>query len=77
MEAETELILENIRKIRKKKKISVLNLSLDVGIAHSHLFYIESKRVIPSIDVVVKIAKALNIQLCELIDIQKKKNKNK
>jgi len=68
MEPETEHILENIRKIRRKKKISVLNLSLDAGISHSHLFYIESKRTIPSIDVLVKIAKALDTQLCELIN---------
>jgi len=68
MEPETEHILENIRKIRLEKDISVLNLSLDVGISHSHLFYIESKRTIPSIDVLVRIAKALDIQLCELIN---------
>ena len=73
MEAETRLILDNIRKIRRKKKISVLNLSLEAGISHSHLFYIESKRVAPSIDVVVKIAKALNIQFCELLEVQRKK----
>jgi transcriptional regulator with XRE-family HTH domain len=68
MEPETELILENIRKIRREKKISVLKLSLEIGISHSHLFYIESKRISPSIDVVIKIAKALNIQFCELIE---------
>jgi len=73
MEAETELILENIRKMRRERKISVLNLSLEVGISHSHLFYIESKRTVPSIDVVVKIAKTLNIQFCELLDTQGKK----
>jgi len=68
MEPETERIIKNIRKIRRKKKISVLNLSLDAGISHSHLFYIESKRTIPSIDVLVRIAKALDTQLCELIN---------
>ena len=73
MEAETEQILDNIRKIRRKKKISVLNLSLEADISHSYLFYIESKRIAPSIDVVVKIAKALNIQFCELLDVQRKK----
>ena len=68
MEPETERIIKNIRRIRRKKKISVLNLSLDAGISHSHLFYIESKRTIPSIDVLVRIAKALDIQLRELIE---------
>lgn len=73
MEAETEQILDNIRKIRQEKDISVFNLSLEAGISHSHLFYIESKRVAPSIDVVVRLAKALNIQFCELLDTQRKK----
>jgi len=68
MEFETEHILDNIRKKRLEKDISVLNLSLDAGISHSHLFYIESKRTIPSIDVLVRIAKALDTQLCELIN---------
>jgi transcriptional regulator with XRE-family HTH domain len=61
MEKETEKILENIRKKRLEKGISLLNLANMIGISHSHLYYIESKRVIPSIDVFVKIAKALNI----------------
>jgi transcriptional regulator with XRE-family HTH domain len=67
MEHETEQILENIRKNRLEQKISLLNLANDVGISHSHLFYIESKRVVPSIDVLVKIAKALNLQVQDLL----------
>jgi transcriptional regulator with XRE-family HTH domain len=68
MEAETEKILENIRLKRKEKKISVLNLAIDAGISHSHLYYIESKKVIPSVDVMVKIAKILKIDPKELFD---------
>ena len=71
MESETEKILGNIRKKRLEKKVSVLDLSLNAGISHSHLFYIESKRTIPSIDVLVRLAKSLNIPLSELIDVQK------
>jgi len=67
MEQETSQIIDNIRKIRLNQKVSVLNLANEVGISHSHLFYIESKRVVPSIDVVVKIAKALNVRLIELL----------
>ena len=69
MEAETKRIQENIRKIRLKKKISVLDLSLAAGISHSHLYYIESMRTVPSVDVLVRIAKSLNVQLGELIDM--------
>jgi transcriptional regulator with XRE-family HTH domain len=65
MEQETEKILENLRKKRLEKEISLLNLALEVGISHSHLYYIESKRVIPSVDVFVKIAKALETDIRE------------
>jgi transcriptional regulator with XRE-family HTH domain len=68
MERETEKILENIRRTRNERKISILKLSTDVGISHSHLYYIETKRVVPSIDVLVKIAKALGVELGELLN---------
>ena len=68
MEKETEKILGNIRSKRLEKKVSLLNLATDIGISNSHLYYIESKRVIPSIDVLVKIAKALEISTKELIE---------
>jgi transcriptional regulator with XRE-family HTH domain len=67
MEQETQKILENIRNMRLKKGISLLNLALDVGISHSHLYYIESKKVIPSIDVFVKIAKSLKTDLKDFL----------
>ena len=68
MEQETEKILEKIRAKRIEQKISLLNLSLEIGISHSHLYYIESKRVVPSIDVVVKISKALGVSVKDLVD---------
>jgi transcriptional regulator with XRE-family HTH domain len=68
MEKETEKILEKIRQKRLEKKLSLINLANDLGISHSHLFYIESKRVIPSIDVIVKISKSLNYPLKDLLD---------
>ena len=68
MEKKTEKILENLRAKRIEKKISLLNLANETGISHSHLYYIESKRVIPSIDVLVKISKALKVNLSEIID---------
>jgi len=68
MERETEQILEKIRQKRLEKKLSLLNLANDLGISHSHLYYIESKRVIPSIDVIIKISKALDFPLKELFN---------
>lgn len=60
MEKETACVLDAIRAIRQKKKISVLRLATEVGIARSHLYYIETKKVIPSVDILVKIAKVLD-----------------
>ena len=68
MEQETERILDKIRLKRLDQKISLLNLSTEVGISHSHLYYIEKKRVIPSIDIIVKISKALGISVKELVE---------
>jgi transcriptional regulator with XRE-family HTH domain len=68
MEPETEKILENLRKTRISRKISLLNLANMAEISHSHLYYIESKRVIPSIDVIIKLAKALNISVKKLLE---------
>jgi len=68
MERETEKILENIRSKRRARKISLLNLAVKAGISHSHLYYIESNRLVPSIDVCVKISKALGIEMKELVE---------
>jgi transcriptional regulator with XRE-family HTH domain len=65
METETEKILEKIRQTRIEKNISILKLATNAGISHSHLYYIETKKVIPSIDVVVKIAKEMQIDVKE------------
>ena len=68
MESETIKVIENIRKNRISSKISLINLANMVDISHSHLYYIESKRVVPSIDVIVKLAKALNIDPVKLFE---------
>ena len=68
MEPETEKIIVNLRKTRISNKVSLLNLANMVEISHSHLYYIESKRVIPSIDVIIKLAKALKINPAVLFE---------
>lgn len=63
MEKEVEEVIDKIRKFRKEKNISILNLSLESGVSRSHLFYIESKKTIPSLETLTKIAHAMNLQL--------------
>ena len=63
MEKEVEDVIDKIRKFRKERHISILNLSIESGISRSHLFYIESKKTIPSLETLAKIAHAMNLQL--------------
>jgi len=67
MEKETKKILEKIRQKRLEQKISLLTLATEVGISHSHLYYIESKRVVPSIDLIVKISKCLKVSIKDMV----------
>lgn len=68
MDKDVESVIDNIRKIRTEKNISIVQLSVDSGISRSHLFYIESKRTVPTLDTVSKIAKALNVKMKDLFD---------
>lgn len=63
MEKEVEEVIDKIRKFRKERNISILNLSLESGVSRSHLFYIESKTAIPSLETLTKIAHAMDLQL--------------
>lgn len=63
MNSEVEEVIDKIRSFRQEKGISVLQLSVDSGISRSHLFYIESKRTIPNLETLSKIAKAMNLKL--------------
>lgn len=63
MEKEVEEVIDKIRKFRKERNISILNLSLESGVSRSHLFYIESTTTIPSLETLTKIAHAMDLQL--------------
>lgn len=63
MEKEVEDVIDKIRKYRQEKNISILKLSLESGVSRSHLFYIESKKSVPSLETLTKIAHAMNLQL--------------
>ncbi len=56
-------VLEKIRELRIAKGMTVLELSVESGIARSYLFYIEHKKKIPTLLVLDKLAKALGISM--------------
>lgn len=63
MDREVEEVIDKIRRFRKEKNISILKLSVDSGISRSNLFYIESKKTVPTIETLAKIAHAMDLQL--------------
>lgn len=57
------LLGQNIASLRKKKKISQITLSLDSGIARSFLADLERGKANPSVSTLIKIAKALGVEV--------------
>ncbi|MDR1747704.1 MAG: helix-turn-helix domain-containing protein [Spirochaetaceae bacterium] len=63
-----EDILDKIRTIRLEKGISIVKLANSAGISHSHLYYIETKKIIPSIETLSKIAEGLGVTMKDFFD---------
>ena len=57
------LLGQNIASLRKKKKISQITLSIDSGIARSFLADLERGKANPSVSTLIKIAKALGVEV--------------
>lgn len=68
MDKEVEQVIDNIKRIRNEKQISIIQLSNESGISRSHLFYIESKKSVPSLNTLSKLAKALNVKMKDFFD---------
>lgn len=57
----------NIRKYRKKMKLSQVDLAVEVGIDRSYLSEIENGRVNPTINILYAIADSLNVSIVDLL----------
>ncbi|MBQ9034779.1 MAG: helix-turn-helix transcriptional regulator [Alphaproteobacteria bacterium] len=57
----------NIRKYRKKMKLSQVDLAVEVGIDRSYLSEIENGRVNPTINILYAIADSLNVSVVNLL----------
>jgi len=72
LEPECKQVVENLKRIRIDKQIPVADLALDAGLSNSNMFYILSGKCLPSLNSLVKIAKALNVNLQDIIgDVSK------
>ena len=61
--------MKKISKIRKSKKISQVELAKSVGVKQATISRIEKGVNKPSLDVIERIAEALNVCIIELFDI--------
>lgn len=59
-----------LKEIREEKQISLEQLSKLSGISKSHLSYIERQEKEPTITVLIKIAKALNVDIENLYEVE-------
>jgi CRP-like cAMP-binding protein/transcriptional regulator with XRE-family HTH domain len=59
-------VLERIRLLRIAKKISVETLATGANVSRSYIYYIETKKKIPTLTVLVRIADALDVTVEEL-----------
>lgn len=59
-----------IKKVRKEKNVTLKTLSKKCGVSLSHINDIENNLKMPSLVVLVKIAKALNVTIMELYNVE-------
>lgn len=79
-------VIDNIRRIRQKKGISQLRLSIFCGTSASYIGLMETYKNIPKLSTIERIAEALNVNVIELFTPEKeisvhenikKENRNK
>lgn len=63
MDTEVEQVLENIRLMRVSKHLSIIELANRAEISNSYVYYMECKRKVPTLTVLNKIAKAMNVEM--------------
>ena len=66
--AEVNKVSERIQKLRTERRMSQMDLAVEAGISQGFLAMIETKRKIPTIMTVFKLAKALNVRASALME---------
>jgi transcriptional regulator with XRE-family HTH domain len=65
MNKQIQEVCEKIRLLRNQKGLTILELAERAGIAHSAVYYIESKKKEPTLSTLFKLAEALEISITE------------
>jgi len=61
-------ILERVRLIRAEKGISIIELVKRTGISSSHIHYLETKQVSPSVKTLLTLAKGLEVSVKDFFE---------
>lgn len=59
-----------LKKVRNEKNVTLNTLSKKCGVSVSHINDIENNLKMPSLVILVKIAKALNVSILELYNVE-------
>ncbi len=68
MKSEEQILAENIRKMRKLRKLTLKELAGKVNTSDSYMCEIEKKPKVPNAILFRKIAKALNVKMEKLFE---------
>jgi transcriptional regulator with XRE-family HTH domain len=64
----TEVFGENLRRLREAQSLSADSLGEKVGVTGKHIYDIEKLRKKPSFDLVIEVAKHLNVKIGEMFE---------
>jgi SOS regulatory protein LexA len=68
---------EFLANLRKKKRLTQIELADKIGVGHSTISYYEQNKVFPSVDVLAKIASVLDADFNELLEMEEEAKKVK
>lgn len=63
-------IIMNIKTLRQDRKISLSTLQMKSGVSTSHINEIENNNKMPSLIIMIKLAKALGVTISDLYKIE-------
>lgn len=66
--AKVDKVSERIQKLRHGRRMSQMDLAIEAGISQGFLAMIETRRKVPTIMTIFKLAKALNVRASILMD---------
>lgn len=61
----------NLRSLRKQKHMSMEDLAIKAHVNKSTISRIESGDVIPSVDVLCRLCRALGVTMCEMVNCER------